>query len=52
LDGLTSFDVTKLREVDSLKIKKIEVVTKKYFSGNNAIEGAKNWSVTNVIAAL
>jgi hypothetical protein len=44
LDGLPVFDINKLIEFDPLKVKKIEVVTKKYFSGNNSYEGIVSYS--------
>ncbi|MEJ7589652.1 MAG: hypothetical protein WKI04_19030 [Ferruginibacter sp.] len=39
LDGLPVFDMNKIIDFNPLKIKSVEVVTKKYFSGNNAFEG-------------
>jgi hypothetical protein len=44
LDGLPVFDINKLIEFDPLKVKKIEVVTKKYFSGNDSYEGIVSYS--------
>lgn len=39
LDGLPVFDMNKLMELDPLKIKKLDIITRKYFSGNDMIEG-------------
>ena len=44
LDGLPVFEVTKLMEFDPLKVKKLEVVTRKHFSGNHAFEGIVSYS--------
>jgi hypothetical protein len=44
LDGLPIFDMNKLMEFDPLKVKKLEVVTRKFFSGNDAIEGIVSYT--------
>lgn len=44
LDGLPVFDMNKLMEFDPLKIKKLEVVTKKFYSGNDVIEGIVSYT--------
>lgn len=47
LDGLPIFDMNKLMEFDPLKIKKLEVVAKKFYSGNDAIEGILSYTTYN-----
>ena len=44
LDGLPIFDMNKLMEFDPLKVKKLEIVAKKFFSGNDAIEGIVSYT--------
>ena len=44
LDGLPIFDMNKLMEFDPLKIKKLEVVAKKFYVGNDAIEGIVSYT--------
>jgi hypothetical protein len=44
LDGLPVFDMNKLMEFDPLKVKKLEVVAKKFYSGNDAIEGIVSYT--------
>jgi len=44
LDGVPLFDITKLMEYDPLKIKKLEVVTKKIFFGNDTFEGIASYT--------
>ena len=39
LDGVPVFDITKLMTYDPLKIRKLDVVTQKYFSGTEVFEG-------------
>ncbi len=44
LDGVPVSDTRKLMEFDPLKIKKLDVVTKRYFTGNDGIEGIVSYS--------
>ncbi|HRO69172.1 MAG TPA: carboxypeptidase-like regulatory domain-containing protein [Chitinophagaceae bacterium] len=44
LDGVPVFDIKKLMEFDPLKIKKLDVVTKRFFTGNDGIEGIISYS--------
>jgi hypothetical protein len=44
LDGIPIFDFDKLMAFDALKIKKLEVETKKYLLGNNSFHGVVNFS--------
>ncbi|MGZ8549300.1 MAG: hypothetical protein ACXWV2_01510 [Chitinophagaceae bacterium] len=44
LDGLPVLDMNKLMEFDPLKIKKLEVVAKKFYSGNDIIEGIVSYT--------
>lgn len=44
LDGLPIFDMNKLMEFDPLKVKKLEVVAKKFYSGHDAIEGIVSYT--------
>jgi len=44
LDGLPIFNMNKLMEFDPLKIKKLEVVAKKFYVGNDAIEGIVSYT--------
>lgn len=39
LDGVLVFDVNKLMAYDPLKIKKLDIVTQRYFSGTEAFDG-------------
>jgi hypothetical protein len=47
LDGLPVFNINKIIAFDPLKIKKIEVVTKKYFLGSSISEGIISYSTYN-----
>ncbi len=47
LDGLPIFDMNKVMELDPLKIKKLDIVTRKYFSGNDVIEGIVSFRTYN-----
>lgn len=47
LDGVPVFNIDKLMEFDPLKIKKLEVVNRKYFLGASAYEGILNWTTYN-----
>jgi hypothetical protein len=44
LDGLPVVDVNKLMEFDPLKIKRIDVLTRKYFSGSEVIDGIVSYT--------
>ncbi len=44
LDGLPVFDLIKLMEFDPLKVKRLELITRKYFSGKEVIEGIVSFS--------
>lgn len=44
LDGVPVFDAKKLMEFDPLKIKKLDVVTRRYFTGNDGIEGIVSYT--------
>ena len=44
LDGVPIFDFDKLMNFDALKIRKLEVETKKYFLGKNSFYGVVNFS--------
>lgn len=44
LDGLPVFDVSKLMEFDPLKIKRLDLITRKYFSGKDVIEGIVSYT--------
>ncbi|MGZ8559802.1 MAG: hypothetical protein ACXWWC_15775, partial [Chitinophagaceae bacterium] len=39
LDGLPVFDINRLMAFDPLKIKKLDIITRKYYSGSDVIEG-------------
>ena len=39
LDGLPVFDINRLMAFDPLKIKKLDIITRKYFLGSDVIEG-------------
>jgi len=47
IDGLPVFDLNKLMLVDPLKIKRLDIVTRKFFSGKNAIEGIVSYGTYN-----
>ena len=44
IDGLPVFDVTKIIEMDPLKIKKIDITTTKFFTGSQQYYGIVNYS--------
>lgn len=44
LDGLPVFDLSKLMEFDPLKIKRLDLITRKYFSGKDVVEGIVSYS--------
>lgn len=44
LDGLPIFDFNKLMNYDPLKIRKLEVVSRKYYLGGNSFDGIVNFS--------
>lgn len=43
LDGVPAFDIDKLMQYDPLKIRKLEVVSRRYFLGNMFFEGIVNF---------
>ncbi len=43
LDGVPLFDFNRLLEYDPLKVKKLDVVSRRYFMGNMAFEGIVNF---------
>lgn len=43
LDGVPLFDFNRLLQYDPLKVKKLEVVSRRYFMGNMAFEGIVNF---------
>jgi hypothetical protein len=47
IDGLPVFDINKLMLVDPLKIKRLDIVTRKFISGKNAIEGIVSYGTYN-----
>ena len=47
LDGVPVFDIDKFMNFDPLKIKKLEVVTRRYFLGGSFFEGIANWTTYN-----
>lgn len=44
LDGVPVFDLNKFMAVDPLKLKKLEVLNRKYFLGNSIFTGILNWT--------
>lgn len=44
LDGLPVTDLDKLMQFDPLKIKRLDLITRKYFAGKNVIEGIVSFS--------
>ena len=44
VDGVPVFDMNKVMEFDPLKIKKLEVVNGRYFSGSSYYDGIMNWT--------
>ncbi len=44
LDGVPVFDLNKFMTVDPLKLKKLEVLNRKYFLGNSIFTGILNWT--------
>jgi hypothetical protein len=44
LDGVPVFDLNKFMLVDPLKLKKLEVLNRKYFLGNSSFNGILSWS--------
>jgi hypothetical protein len=44
LDGIPIFDLNKLIGYDPLKLRKLEVLTRKYFLGSSSYNGLLNWS--------
>lgn len=47
LDGVPVFNFNKFLEFDPLKLKSLEVVTKRYLLGNSIFEGILNWKTYN-----
>ena len=47
LDGLPVFDITKLMAIDPLKIKRLDLVTQKFYTGKNVNEGIVSYSTYN-----
>jgi hypothetical protein len=47
LDGVPVFDVNKLMSFDPLKIKKLDVVNRRYFFGGTTFTGILNWTTYN-----
>lgn len=47
LDGVPVFNFTKFLQFDPLKLKSLEVVTKRYLLGNSIFEGILNWKTYN-----
>ncbi len=47
IDGLPVFDLNKLMAVDPLKIKRLDIVTRKFFSGRNAFDGIVSYGTYN-----
>lgn len=47
LDGVPVFDINKFMNFDPLKIKKLDVVNRKYFLGGSSFEGILNWTTYN-----
>ncbi|HEY6976859.1 MAG TPA: hypothetical protein VH396_11265 [Chitinophagaceae bacterium] len=47
LDGVPVLDIDKFMNFDPLKIKKLEVVNRRYFSGASFFEGILNWTTYN-----
>ena len=44
LDGVPVFDIDKLMTLDPLKIRRLEVIQRKYFFGAAAFDGILNWT--------
>jgi hypothetical protein len=44
LDGVPVFDIKRLMEYDPLKIRQVDVVSRKYFTGKQGIEGIVSYS--------
>ena len=44
LDGIPIFDLNKFMSYDPLKLRKLEVLTRKYFLGTSSYDGILNWS--------
>jgi hypothetical protein len=44
LDGVPVFDFNKLMTYDPIKVRKLEVVTRKYFLGSNSFDGIVNFT--------
>jgi hypothetical protein len=44
LDGLPVMDISKLMQFDPLKVKRLDLVTRKYFAGKDVIEGIVSFS--------
>ncbi len=44
LDGIPIFDFNKFMNYDPLKLRKLEVLTRKYFLGSTSYNGVLNWS--------
>lgn len=44
LDGVPVFDLNRFMQVDPLKLKKLEVVNRKYFLGSSIFNGILNWT--------
>lgn len=47
LDGVPVFNFNKFLQFDPLKLKSLEVVTKRYLLGNSIFEGILNWKTYN-----
>ncbi len=43
LDGIPVFDIDKLMAMDPLKIRKLDVIHRKYFLGGTSFDGVMNW---------
>lgn len=44
LDGVPVFDLQKIMDYDPLKVQKLDVITRKYYAGNQVFEGLLNFT--------